>query len=171
MGLTRISLSNAPQTGAGAASYYGSFFDTTAQTILSPLAETLITYNNTVFNNGVSIASGSQIVFNNAGKYNIEFSLQLVNKNGQEREFYLWLKYLSNPVAWSASVITVPKQHALGNGHLVPSWNFFVDVNAGDNCELAWTATSTQVSIEKLTPPAGYIPNIPSVILTVNKIS
>lgn len=159
-----------PSTVTSTQAVYGSFYDTTAQSINAPLAETLITYNQTVLSQGVSIQSGSQIVFNSAGVYNIQFSLQLVNKNGQEREFYLWLKQNSNPVAWSASVVTVPRQHALGDGHLVPAWNFLVDVNAGDNCELAWTATNTLVTIEKLTPPAGYIPNIPSVILTVEKI-
>lgn len=170
MGLTRISLSNAPQAGAGAVSYYGSFYDTTPQTIVSPYAVAQVELNTTVFSQNIQIASGTQIVFDYAGKYNVEFSLQLTNFGSQEHQFYLWLDYLGSAVSNSASVITVPKQHAGGNGHIVAAWNFYVDVNAGDNIELVWTADSTNVSIEAITPPVPQIPAIPSVILTVSSI-
>jgi len=170
MGLTRISLSNAPQAGTGATSYYGSFYDTTRQTISSPYAISQIQLNTTVFSQNIQIASGTQIVFDYAGKYNVEFSLQLQNISGQEQEFYLWLDYLGSAVANSASVITVPKQHALGDGFIVAAWNFYVDVNAGDNVELVWTASDTNVRIEPVVPPVVQIPSIPSVIVTVSKI-
>ena len=168
-GLTRISLSNAPQTGVSN-SYYGSFYDTTRQTIGAPYAIAQIELNTTVFNQNIQIASGTQIVFDYAGKYNIEFSLQLQNLSNQEQDFYLWLDYLGSAVSNSASVVSVPKQHAGGDGFLVPAWNFYVNVNAGDNVELVWTASSTQVRIEPVTPPVPQIPSIPSVIVTVSKI-
>ena len=170
VGLTRISLSNAPQTGSVASVDYGSFYDITPQTIPAPYSVAQVQIGNTVFNNNIQIASGTQIVFDNAGKYNVEFSLQVTNTSAQERQFYLWLDYLSSPVANSASVITIPKQHAGGNGHVVAAWNFYVDVNAGDNVELMWTSDSILVKLEAITPPVPSIPTIPSVIVTVSSL-
>jgi hypothetical protein len=160
-----------PQTSSSSSPDYGSFYDTTIQTIPFAYIGAQVQLNTTVLTNNIQISSGTQIVFNNAGKYNLEFSLQVTNLDSQEHQFYLWYDYLGTAVSNSASVITIPKQHGGGNGQHVAAWNFYIDVlNAGDNVELVWTSDSTLVTLETISPPAPSIPQIPSVIVTVSSL-
>lgn len=128
-----------------------------------------LTYNNVDFSNGVSIANNSEITFTKLGKFNIQFSLQLVKTGGAGTNIYIWLRHNGVDVPNSATVLEMGNN----NQYLVAAWNFFVDVNTNPQTfELVWYTPSANVSIETLSDaetPAG-VPGVPSIILTVNQV-
>jgi hypothetical protein len=121
---------------------------------------------------GITIVDDTKITVDAAGVYNIQFSAQLVNGGGQEKNVSIWLGNSTGNIANSNTQITVPKSHAGGDGQVVAAWNFFVRLKAGDYVQILWSTPSTDVSIAHIdaqTTPAR--PVTPSVILTVNRVN
>lgn len=145
---------------------YGSFFST--QDFTGGAIDAL-TFNNTDFSDGVSIANGSEITFTTLGKYNIQFSAQLYKTGGTATNIYIWLSHNGITVPDSATIIE------MGNNtqYTVAAWNFFANVNTSPQYfEIMWYTSSDKVSIEALTDaqtPVG-VPAVPSIILTVNQV-
>jgi hypothetical protein len=161
--------------GAGAfvsGAYLNAYSNVTQNLVGLPLSQTQVSFGNTVFSNGITIAGGglTDIVFNNAGIYNVQFSIQVTNNNSQEHEFYLWAAKNSVFEPDSLSILTIYPKHGMVKGHQIAAWNFFFNVNAGDNVGLWWTADNSNISIEKIVSPGGGIPSAPSVILTVSQV-
>lgn len=148
---------------------YGSFYDTTDQTIAAAFEEKIVNINTTSYSNGVTL-SANQLIFSVAGVYNIQVSLQLTNKYNQDQEFYLWFVYNGTPIADSASIVTVPSTHGGVSGHYILSMNLFQQVNPLDNIEMRWTADHNRVGIETISPGFGTLPNAPSVIITATQV-
>ncbi len=161
---------------SGASSlYYGSFYDVTDQT--GPRATVLfMKFGNTDLSNGVSITNdGSSnptlITVANAGKYNIQFSAQMVSTTGNSAtRATIWLRKNGVDVPSSASYISFP-----GNSvYIVAAWNFLVDAGAGNTFQLAWHIDSNVDNAVTLAhEPVGVAPvhpDIPSIILTVTQI-
>lgn len=150
---------------------YGSFFDTTTQTALGNNVPTPMKYNSTDIENGVSIVNNSEITVNQNGVYNIQFSAQLDRVSGSGTvEIDIWLRKNGINIPNSDTKVTLT-----GNANqakTVASWNFFVSLNSGQNIELIWNTPTTNIKIVAL--PEDLIiphPEVPSVILTINKIS
>lgn len=161
---------------SGASSlYYGSFYDVTDQT--GPRATVLLMkFGNTDLSNGVSITNDGSgnptlITVANAGKYNIQFSAQMVSTTGNSAtRATIWLRKNGTDVPSSASYISFP-----GNSvYIVAAWNFLVDASAGNTFQLAWHIDSNVDNAVTLAyEPAGVAPvhpDIPSTILTVTQI-
>lgn len=170
MGLTRISLSNSPQAGAGAVAYYGNFYDNTRQAVVTPLNTQIVSIGNTFLSNGVSIGSGTDIVFANAGVYSVQFRLQIENLNSQEKTIYYYLNYMGSALANSATVLTAPRTHTGGSGWVSAIGQYILNVNAGDNVQIVWTADDLNIRIEPLTSPAAPIPQSAAVVVCVSKL-
>ena len=145
---------------------YGSFFSTQDFTGGSIQA---LTFNNTDFADGVSIANNSEITFNTLGKYNIQFSAQLYKTGGTGATIYIWLRHNGVDVPNSATALEMGNN----NIYLVAAWNFFVNVNTNpQQFQLMWYTSNATVSIETLSDaqtPAG-VPAVPSILLTVNQV-
>ena len=161
---------------SGASSlYYGSFYDVTDQT--GPRATVLLMkFGNTDLSNGVSITNDGSgnptlITVANAGKYNIQFSAQMVSTTGNSAtRATIWLRKNGVDVPSSASYISFP-----GNSvYIVAAWNFLVDAGAGNTFQLAWHIDSNVDNAVTLAyEPVGVAPvhpDIPSTILTVTQI-
>jgi hypothetical protein len=161
---------------SGASSlYYGSFYDVTDQT--GPRATVLLMkFGNTDLSNGVSITNDGSgnptlITVANAGKYNIQFSAQMVSTTGNSAtRATIWLRKNGADVPSSASYISFP-----GNSvYIVAAWNFLVDASAGNTFQLAWHIDSNVDNAVTLAyEPVGVAPvhpDIPSTILTVTQI-
>jgi len=99
------------------------------------------------FSNGVTVVSNSRITFANTGIYNLQFSVQLENSDTQEHDVTIWLRKNGVDVVGSAGFVAVVSKHGGVNGHALPSWNYLLDVVAGEYYELVWSATSTQVTM------------------------
>lgn len=143
--------------------YYGSFYDTTTQSAASINTAYGMTLNTTAEANGVSIGSPtSRVVVENAGVYNIQFSLQLDKVSAAVGNVYIWLRLSGVDVAQSTGKIALQGSTA----ETVAAWNYVITLAANDYIELMWSTddTNCQIIANGSTPPA---PAIPSVILTV----
>ena len=160
-GLTRISLSNAPQTGATQQYKYGSFSSSAIQSIAAPNVAQKVEFpnaNSFISADGISVAGvgGTDIVFDKAGYYSLDFELQVANTSNQEQEFYVALYYAGfGQFPLSTRVVTIPRQTFFGHGHHVICLNYFVNVDTdGDNYYLMIAATSTLCKLETVAIPA-----------------
>jgi hypothetical protein len=152
---------------------YGSFYDTTNQDAIAVNTEYAIKLNSTDSSatDGISIVNDSfgnptKITTSISGVYNIAFSAQLARPSGggsQTVDF--WLKKNSVNVPWSNTSVTLTANPGL----LVAAWNFFIQLDAGEYAQLMWSTTSTIVNIQAALGVSPQ-PNIPSVILTVNRV-
>ncbi len=155
---------------------YGSFADTSIQANTVPNAANEITYNTTLIgNHGVTITTGargnSHILFERAGTYNIQFSLQLYkNSNQTSEQIDIWLSTEGVSVPDSnTQVLVVSTAGKVGKGFA--AWNFFLTVSAGEYAEILWV--SDEPSLQLTSVPAGSTPSgvaVPSVILTVTQV-
>ena len=138
--------------------FYGSFYDTTTQA--AALANTAypITLNTTDLSFGVT-ASSSSITFNNDGIYNIQFSAQIADTG--TANFDVWLKKNGTNLAGTNGTISVSNQ----NHYAIPSWNYFVNLNARDVIQFYWASTSTTASL-LYSASNSLHPNTPSMIVT-----
>jgi len=150
---------------------FGAFSDSTDQTAANTTTAYAITYNTTDFSKGISVVSNSQITFETAGIYNIQFSIQFANDDTQIQDVDVWFRKNGTDIANSNSKFSVPNSHGGTDGHLIAALNFYVDVVANDYIQIMWATTSTLVVIEHLaaqTTPTR--PATPSVIVTANKV-
>ena len=160
------------------AKVYGSFYDLTDQTGLRSTILTMKLGNTDTFaTNGVSIVNDSlgnptKITVDTTGVYDIQFSAQMVKNNGNSNtKATIWLRKNGVDVPDSATYISFP-----GNSvYIVAAWNFFVQLNAGENAQLMWHIDSNvDNGLLIAHEPAGVSPThpaVPSLIVTVNKIS
>lgn len=159
---------------------YGSFYDTTTQTTTANTIK-YMKFNTVDFTNGVSITNDAlgnptKINFSETGAYNIQFSAQL-NKTsgGPDEDVYIYLVKDGVSVNNSTTSLTLVNQNHL----IVAAWNFFVEISSvASTCQIAWVATNSDIEIYyeanpiiPTTPFPTELPSIPSVILTVNKVS
>lgn len=160
---------------------YGSYYDTTTQTLAAINTGYPITLNNVAYkiNDGpmqYGVYRGtptSRVYVDNTANYNIQFSLQLTSTSAAAKNVAVWLcvngysivSPVNIGVADSATLVTIT-----GNDqNAVAAWNFVINLTAGDYFELMWSADSTNVTIRSVAATA-YRPAVPGVILTVTSI-
>lgn len=157
-------------TGAFSQAAYGSFYDLTNQIAAAADSAFAMKLSNTDFASGISVQNDSQLRFLNAGVYNIQFSAQLDRNAGTAVQLVkIWLR--KNGVNVPASATEIVISGGVSTAATVASWNFFQNLNAGDQVELMWSVSNPQVYIAYT--PATSTPSrpaIPSLILTVNQV-
>jgi len=95
----------------------------------------------------------------------MQFSAQLARSAGSGTEDVLiWLRKNGSDLSWTNTDVTLAGST---NVKQVAAWNWFISAAANDYFELMWSTTSTNIVIEANATPT---PNVPSVILTVNRI-
>lgn len=143
-----------------------------AAAVSSATSSQAINYDTTIYSNNVSIASDSQITFANAGLYNIQFSLQLLNYTSAEDNVTVWLRLNGIDVVQSASVEQVNSKHGTSPGARILALNIFQQVVAGQYVELYWASDTGNTVLASF--PAGVNPThpvSPAVILTVTQVA
>ena len=153
--------------------WHGAFQDSTTQAIASTTAAYAITMNTTDLSSGIALGSPtSRIVFEYDGIYNLQLGLQLRNVNTSEQDATVWLAKNGTAIADTAGHITVPGRHGTVDGHTIASWNYVLEVSAGEYLELYWHGDSADLAL--YTYPVGTLPThpaAPSVILTVVEVA
>ena len=157
--------------------FYGAFQSTTTQTCGANTAVAL-TYNQTDFSYGITVANNSEVVIEHPGLYNAQFSVQLTNSGTQIDRVYIWLRQNGQDVIGSAGKIDVPSSHGGAPGAILIGWNFYVNTTAANEYfEFMWfTPDEVHVTIPTLPaqqPVANvtpYIPSTASVVLTVSPV-
>ena len=108
----------------------------------------------------------SKIIVANTGVYNFQFSAQLDKTGGSASSVYIWPRVNGVNLPNSATKVVIDGP----NNEIVPAWNFVLVMEARDYFELAWQSSDTDVVIRE-EAASGNIPEIPSIILTVNWVS
>jgi hypothetical protein len=151
---------------------YGAFHDNNDQSATTTVDAYAMSFDTTDFNNGVSVASGSQITVTSSGIYNLQFSAQVTNSNNQIQDIDIWFRKNGTNIPASNSRFSINERHGSIDGHLIAALNFFVDLDAGDYVEIMWAVTNTAVRLEATgTQSSPTRPTTPSVIATMQMVS
>lgn len=168
-----ILLSPSSDNAESDAAPYGSFSNNTDQTAPSVGSTAVVIYDTTETSSGVYLASSSRLYVRNKGTYNVQFSLQLVNKDNVAQYADIWFRLNGTDIARSASRFDIPARKSASDwGHIVGTVNIFISMEAGDYVEIAGTTSSTLIGLE--TYAADTViprPAIPAAIVTVNYIA
>ena len=122
----------------------------------------------TVASTDITGTVASRLVAALPGLYNIQFSMQFVSTDASIHDIDVWFRKNGVDVAESNSQFSVPNKHGGVNGHLLPALNFYIDLAAGDDVEIMWATTSSNVTIQYIGPQTSPTrPGTPSVIVTM----
>jgi hypothetical protein len=153
--------------------FHGSFYSLTTQTLSTTSQIKAWKFEITDLSQGVTIENNlsgdpTQITFENAGVYNIQFSTQLYNTGGggANSACDIWLAKNGFTVDATNTKVAVNAN----SPYVVASWNFFVTAEAGEYYELLWKTTHTGIQVYH-TAVNGSVPEIPSIILTVTQVA
>ena len=148
---------------------YGSWFSTVDQTAAATNTAYNFTVNNTDYEEGIQVVSGSQFKVKESGTYNFQFSAQIHHRTGggggSGDSVWIWLKKNGSNVTNSATRLN------LNSGkYAVAAWNFVIELKYDDYVQLAWAVDTTQIAIEYETDSSPK-PAVPSLIVTMNQIA
>lgn len=147
--------------------HYGAFSDTTTQTIVSINEAYAMTFDTTDASNGVSIGSPtSQLVVNEQGVYNIQFSAQLDKASGGAANVYIWLRKNGTNVPNTTTTLTLQGTAA----RQVAAWNFVIQLDSTNYVELMWAADDANVVVLAASATSVW-PATPSIICTVTQVN
>jgi hypothetical protein len=112
----------------------------------------------------------SQIVVANTGIYNIQFSSQMDKSDAGVDYVHLWLRRKGVDITASAGIISLQ-----GNApaYMMATWNYLIELIAGDIIELYWASADINMSIineTAQTSPFAH-PAVQSTILTITQQS
>jgi len=149
--------------------YYGTFYDTTTQSVSIADEIKVITINTTGESNGVTLVGGTKLTVAATGVYNTQYSIQLSNNSSLDKDASIWFKKNGQPIADSNSVVGILAKHGSTDGHVILAMNLVMALAATDYLELFWSADDTGVKLQYYTgtPP---VPNAPSIIVTVTQV-
>lgn len=160
--------------GSTGSSHSAGVYVTEAQGVASASTALAIPFDTTDTSNQVALdpADNTKIVFDIAGYYNIQFSVQLLNCTSSIDNATLWFRQNTADIANTAGIVSVPAKHAGGVGAAIVSWNLVVAVNAGDNIQLMMASNSGDTVAATYPPGTAPVhPASPSVIITATFVS
>lgn len=134
---------------------------------------TLVTFDTDDFVQGVTNSKTDGLIVQKSGIYNYQFSVQLVNTDTQIHDAYIWLRKNNIDLPGTASKFNVPSKHGGGDGYLIGSANFYVELSAGDSVSFYMAVSNVAVYCEAYaaqTVPFA-MPSIPSVVATLSFVS
>jgi len=152
---------------------YGAFQDGTDQTAANTTTAYAITFDTTDFNNGVTLSNSSRFNVSQAGIYNIQFSVQLVNTTNASVDVDIWFRKNGTNIDKSNSRFGLAPRKSIGDPfHIICAINFFVSLDTNDYVELMWRTSDVGAYIEHYAASSTPTrPSIPSVIVTVTFVS
>jgi hypothetical protein len=155
---------------------YGAFSSDQDQTTTANTA-TLVTFNTTDFANDVSITA-SKITVQNAGIYNLQFSVQVESDDVAPQDVFIWLRQGNGgggsvDITGSTGKVGLPARKSPGDPfHSIIGWNYYLSMAVDDYVQIYWSTTSANVSIQHY--PASGTPTKPStqsVVATLSFVS
>ena len=156
----------------GSPGYYGAWHDTSTVTATSTTTAYVMNIGSIDLENGTSIVGGTKITVANTAVYNLQFSAQLSNPNAAIADVSIWIRLNGVNVSDGAGTNGVPAKHGSNNGLQIISWNYVLDLTAGDYVELVWRSDTTGVQLitfPATTSPAT--PESPSLIVTIQTVT
>lgn len=160
---------------SSASSHTAGVYVSEVQAVPSATTSLALAMTTTDVSSGVYIdpTYNTRIVFDYPGRYNIQFSMQLMNFSTAEDNMTVWFRKDNADIAYSAGVATVQNKHGSKPGTVISSWNVFIDITAaGEYVEMIMsseTGNGVVVTFPPGTSPTR--PSSPSVILTASFVS
>jgi hypothetical protein len=146
----------------------GLFFSTTDQPIAVINTAQPIDFPIEYLNNAVRVNSGtdSRVYVDIGGVYNFQFSGQLRSGSASSKQVYIWIARNGTDIGYSTHQYTVS-----GSGtHLNVSWNFDIDLDAGEYIEMQWASNDIDMKLEAVVATVPH-PGMPSAVMAVNFIA
>ena len=146
----------------------GLFFSTTDQLIVAANTAQPIKLPIEYLKNAVRVnsATDSRVYVDIGGVYNFQFSGQLLSGSSSAKQVYIWIARNGTDIGYSTHQYTVSGS----NTHLNISWNFDIDLDAGEYIEMRWAADDTNMKLEAAVATALH-PGMPSAVMAVNFIA
>ncbi len=146
----------------------GLFFNTADQTFAVINTAYPVVFSATYLSNAVQLQSGStsRIEALVGGIYNFQYSGQVLSSSSNAKEMAIWIRRDGTDIGYSARVFTDSI-----NGHRnTTSWNFNIDLQAGQYIEIVAAVTSTDLWLDAQVA-ASPKTAVPSSVMSVNFIS
>jgi hypothetical protein len=147
------------------------------QTAASVATAYEFTCNSTVYSQGIYLADSTKVTVDQAGIYNIQFSVQLANNDNDGQDVSIWFRKNGTDIAASNSDFGLPARKSVGAvSRLIAALNYYVDLNPNDYIEIMWRTSDLDVTVEHFDAVAAGagtpdIPATPSVIITAHLVS
>ncbi len=144
----------------------GLFFSTVDHTLAAANTGYPINFENTYLSNGVSRTDTTRITCAVSGVYNFQFSGQVSSTSSSSKTVYIWLRRSGVDIGYSTHAYTIS-----GSGtYLEISWNFDIDMTAGQYMEIVFAGDSTNVMLDAVAAATPH-PGIPSAVISVNFVA
>lgn len=152
-------------------SAYISCYSTSSQALVSSGSEQAITFTSVWAEDGVSLVSGSEITFAEAGTYEFNFVAQVQNTDNVKHDAFFWIKYNGENFPNSTTQLTLQARKSSGepNTGLMTVSIIGIAQNDNDYIELYWTGDSTTLSLVE-TPAFNSVPETPSIIASIKRV-
>ena len=146
----------------------GLFFNTADQTFAVINTAYPVVFSATYLSNAVQLQSGStsRIEALVGGVYNFQYSGQVLSSSGSAKELAIWIRRDGTDIGYSTRVFT----DSDNNHRNTTSWNFNIDLQAGQYIEIVAAVTSTDLWLDAAAA-ASPAPAVPSSVMSVNFIS
>jgi len=153
---------------------FGNFYDTTDQIYANVSVGQLVNLGNVGLSKNITLQSNGSIVFGISGDYLVNYSLQFVNTDNEQRDVNVWLKKNGNNISDSNSIFTIPvRKNTSISGKLIATTPIAVSVLSNDIIELYWHTDTNLITLKTINPQGSSgpdIPNTPGAIVTVSKL-
>ncbi len=162
----------ATPAGASPTGYYAMYQDLFTQTAAVNNTGYPMKFRTMDLSNQVTVVSDSRITFTNAGIYNLQFSSQFQNTDNAQHDITIWLRLNGTDVSGSAGFVQIPARKGAGagnEGHLITSWNYLLDVAAGQYYEIVWSTTNAANVTMQFYAAGSPPPSTASTIFTVTQ--
>ena len=147
----------------------GQFESHVDQTAVSANVGYVVQLNNAApFNAGITIASSTNVTVAAAGVYSVNTSIQFANSDSSNHTSTFWFRKNGTNISNSASVISVPK--VADGGKTLAQVTIFESMSINDYVQLVWSVDNTAVTLD-YSSASGVIPEVPSVILNMQRIA
>ena len=130
-------------------------------------------FNATDFASGTSLADTTKMTVTNAGIYNMQFSVQVENRDNAPQDVFIWLRQNGIDIVGSTGKVGMPARKGVNDpSHDIKGWNYFLSMDAGDYVEIWWSTTGLNVTIPNyVATPLPTKPSTASVVATLTFVS
>lgn len=146
----------------------GLFFDNADQAIAVVNTAQPVRFNQTYLNSNISINGGtsSEITVLYSGVYNFQFTGQLRSGSASSKVLYVWLNRNGTNIGQSTREYNI----AGSGGALEVSWNFNIDLLAGQYIQIIIAGDSLDLSLDATAATSPH-PGISSAVVAVTFVS
>ena len=144
------------------------YFSTVDQPIATVNTAQVVTFNQTYLESGFSIngVGNSQITAIYGGVYNFQFTTQIVSGSASSKTVYLWISRNGTDLGYTAKDVILSGSADVNEA----TWNFNLDLAAGEYVEMKWSSDDIDASLNAETPASPH-PGVASAVVTINFIS